>query len=117
MTADSTPTLTLLLLGGGQGGGLRSQNKRASHLIKMRGPFGGVLSNKKPLPKEEAGCAVRSRSHLPEIVLPELAPKTTAAQAFSLLPTAPGCRGFIGPVPPPLWMSTMCWLWNWINNS
>ena len=35
-------------------------------------------------------------SHLPEKILPDLAP-------YKQLPA--GCRGFIGPVPPPLWIS------------
>jgi len=42
-------------------------------------------------------------SHLPESplvrILPELAPKI-------------GCRGFTGPVPPPLWMS---WIGNYLT--
>jgi len=59
-------------------------------------PFGA--STKKPLPEKRPLATLQSLSSSRSVLLPELAPKIGLSQS--------GCRGFIGPVPPPLWMST-----------
>jgi len=46
--------------------------------------------------KRILGCI---SSHLPENFLPELAPLRVLFASRSA-----GCRGFIGPIPPPLWI-------------
>ena len=57
------------------------------------------------MPLQMQGGAI-TPPHLPDLRLPELAPGEASIPAEEVC-SPHGCRGFTGPFPPPLWMSTI----------
>jgi len=84
------------------------------------GRFWGQEEEKSPLWKDRRGTTgAPPLIFQNEPVLPELAPGAgTDGHRYGMVSLRPGCRGFTGPVPPPLWIRVPPGLFNcWLNHT